>query len=71
GAARNPRYDCTDQGIQVGWQDIYESGLPCQYLDITGLPAGAYKLKVEVNRERAITEMNYDNNISSVTVDIP
>src|SRR5262249_40124775 len=37
-----PQFDCGNQGISVGWADIYSNGLPCQYLDVTDVPAGNY-----------------------------
>lgn len=30
-----PYSDCAYQGIESGWGDIYEAGLPCQWIDIT------------------------------------
>ncbi len=66
-----PKYDCVNQGIQKGWADIYDPTLPCQYLDVTDLPAGTYWLEVEVNPGKAITELNYDNNIAKVKVELP
>ncbi len=43
------KYDCNNQGIQAGWADVYPAGLPCQYIDITGVPSGEYVLRLEVN----------------------
>lgn len=31
----NPYGNCKYQGIEVGWGDRYQAGLPCQWLDIT------------------------------------
>lgn len=31
----NPYADCAYQGIESGWADRYQAGLPCQWLDIT------------------------------------
>jgi len=64
-------YDCDNQGITAGWEDIYPKNLDCQWLDITGLPAGAYTLRVTVNPSRVFAESNYGNNTASVTVQIP
>jgi hypothetical protein len=63
-----PQYTCADQGISVGWADIYGNGLPCQYLDVTDVPPGTYTLEVTVNPERIIPELDYSNNTSRVTV---
>jgi len=38
-------YDCGNQGIQLGWSDIYDRGLPCQWIDITDVPPGNYQLR--------------------------
>lgn len=29
--------DCNVQGIETGWGDLYQGGLPCQWIDITDL----------------------------------
>lgn len=70
-AGFTPRYDCDQQGIQLGWEDIYDPTLPCQYLDVTGLPSGTYWVEVEVNPGRAITELRYDNNLATAKVILP
>ena len=63
-------YNCQNQGIQRGWSDIYHSDLPCQYIDITGVPDGSYTLRVSVNQAMGIEESNYDNNTVEVPVTI-
>lgn len=30
-----PYSDCAFQGIEAGWGDLYQAGLPCQWIDIT------------------------------------
>jgi hypothetical protein len=64
-------YDCDNQGISAGWEDIYPKNLDCQWLDITGLAGGTYTLKVTVNPIRVFQEASYANNTASVTVQIP
>jgi hypothetical protein len=64
-------YDCDNQGITAGWEDIYPKNLDCQWLDITGVAGGTYTLKVTVNPIRVFQEANYANNTASVTVQIP
>jgi hypothetical protein len=66
-----PGYDCTMQGISVGWADIYDHTIPCQYLDVTDVPSGDYRLEVEVNPERTITEARYDNNVARIKIKLP
>jgi hypothetical protein len=63
-------FDCDNQGITRGWQDIYDKSLDCQFLDITGVKAGRYLLRVTVNPNRVLRESNYDNNSATVPVTI-
>jgi hypothetical protein len=65
------RYNCDYQGITAGWQDIYDKSLDCQWLDITGVPAGRYVLKVKANPDRMLPERSYANNATSVNVVVP
>ena len=68
------KYTCSNQGIQVGWADVYGSYLDCQWLDVTGIPSGTYQLKVTVNATPAVstklTESDYSNNSATVAVTI-
>jgi hypothetical protein len=64
-------YTCGFQGLQSGWADIYVSSLPCQYVDITGLPAGNYTLEMEIDPAHRIPEANEGNNIATLPVTIP
>ena len=67
----SPKYGCTFQGIQSGWADVYEAGLPCQYIDITGVPSGDYTLQIVVNPDNVLPESNTNNNVTLVPVNIP
>jgi hypothetical protein len=49
-------------GLSVGWGDIYPSTLPDQYIDITGLTAGRYRLRVTADALGQFTESNEANN---------
>jgi hypothetical protein len=64
-------YDCSNQGIQAGWSDLYGNTLDCQWLDITDVPAGDYQIRVTLNPNRAFEEMSFDNNTAVVPVHIP
>jgi hypothetical protein len=64
-------YTCDFQGIQAGWSDIYESSLPCQWVDITDLPAGDYQLKITLNGMHTLAESDYSNDVATVPVTIP
>lgn len=70
GAVGLPKYlDCElNQGISVGWADVYGFGLDGQWVDATGLPHGVYVLEAEVNAERLYVETDYANNRAWVPV---
>jgi hypothetical protein len=59
------------QGLQAGWEDHYWYGLPCQYIDVTDVPAGDYTLCIELNPFGIIEETNYSNNKINIPVTIP
>jgi hypothetical protein len=61
-------YSCTNQGISRGWADVYDSDLPCQWIDITGVPSGTYTLRIILNPLHRIVESDYTNNVFSVDV---
>ncbi len=70
-------FDCANQGISRGFTDFYEAGLPCQWVDITGLPPGPYTLTITLNQPRpdsalpTLNERDYSNNIYEAMVVIP
>ena len=70
-AAENPKYDCDFQGLQAGWEDVYDKSLDCQWIDITGLRPGAYVLKAYVNRNRRLRERNFRNNSFTLRIFVP
>jgi hypothetical protein len=58
------------QGISRGWTDIYRKYLPDQSINITGVPAGSYTLRVTADPLDRIDEANEGNNVTSVPVTI-
>lgn len=70
-SAPQGHYDCSDQGITAGWADVYDSALDCQFLDVTGVPAGNYLLRLTVNPDGLFPESNMNNNTAVVPVSIP
>jgi hypothetical protein len=64
-------YDCDNQGLTAGWEDIYPKSLDCQWLDVTDLPGGTYTLRITVNPSHVFVESNYGNNSASVSVQLP
>jgi hypothetical protein len=73
------KYCCTaacqnQQGVQVGWGDLYPSTLPCQWIDVTdGVPPGEYDLCVLVNTAQLLPESDYtnDGSCTSLTIAAP
>lgn len=65
------KFTCSNQGITVGWQDVYRSYLGCQWLDVTGVPSGEYLLTVSVDALNKIVEENEENNTAVVLVTVP
>jgi hypothetical protein len=63
-------YDCDRQGISRGCADNYGSSLECQWVDITDVPPGAYELRVTINADRDIPELDYENNLVTVPVQL-
>ncbi len=57
-------------GLSVGWADRYYYNLPDQYIDITGLKAGRYRLYYRVDVQNWFTEIKDTNNQSCVTLQI-
>ena len=60
--------DIDQQGISVGWIDIYDKGLPGQSVDVTDLPNGIYWLEGEFDPGHRFLESNIENNISKIKV---
>jgi hypothetical protein len=64
-------YDCEYQGLTAGWEDVYDKSLDCQWLDVTGIKPGLYKMRVTVNRNRKLRERSYWNNVIWVKFFVP
>ena len=61
----------TIQGISPGWADVYDLELDDQWIDVTGLPDGAYWLEAEVDPAQQILELppgGEDNNVSRIRI---
>jgi hypothetical protein len=70
-AAGCASHNCDDQGITAGWADVYGASLDCQWIDITGLPAGIYTLRLRINPGRVLSESDYSNNVYETEVSLP
>jgi hypothetical protein len=67
---RQPEILDLEEGISVGFGDVYTQIREGQDIDVTGLPAGRYYLVHRVNAKRALRESNYANNASSLLIDL-
>jgi hypothetical protein len=57
-------------GLSAGWGDIYRSNLPDQYIDITGLVSGRYRLIARADADNWFQELDDSNNVSWVNIQI-
>lgn len=69
------QYSCGNMGISAGCYDVYGAGTQCQWIDITDVPEGDYRLAVIVNAQHlpdalGRQEMNYVNNALQVCLNI-
>ena len=70
GSPRCGQYDCQNQGISAGCADIYSANLDCQWVDVTGVPDGDYRVRVTTNPDRSFHELSFDNNAAEVAIRI-
>jgi len=57
-------------GLSIGWMDIYPWNIPLQYIDITGLAAGRYRLQVTADNYHLFQESNEANNFTWVDIQL-
>lgn len=57
-------------GLSVGWGDIYRWSLPDQYIDITGLTSGRYRLIATADASDWFLESDNSNNVSWINIQI-
>jgi hypothetical protein len=65
------QYNCGNMGISAGCYDVYGVGTQCQWIDVTEVPDGDYRLAVIVNSTHVPDalgrqEVNYVNNALQV-----
>jgi hypothetical protein len=80
GAPRNPMYQSTGcgtldsntvaMGLSVGWGDEYAATLPDQYIDITNVALGRYRLQVSADSQNWFAEVNETNNVTWVDLQL-
>ena len=69
------QYTCGNMGISAGCYDTYESNTQCQWIDITDVPTGDYRIAVIINSKHLPDalgryETNYINNAVQICVHI-
>jgi len=69
------QYTCGNMGISVNCYDIYGAGTQCQWVDITDVPDGQYRLAIIVNSHHLPDamnhyEINHANNAVQVCIQI-
>ncbi len=57
-------------GLSVGWGDMYGYSLPGQYIDITGLTAGRYRLKATADLSDWFKEGSESDNSTWVDIQL-
>ena len=57
-------------GLSPGWGDTYHFVLPGQYIDVSGLPDGRYRLWAEVDERGWFREVTRDNNRTWVDIEL-
>jgi len=69
------KYTCLNQGISAHCTDVYSSQLECQWIDVTDVPEGIYKLRVRANFQEepdfyGVYESTYQNNSAEVCFEL-
>jgi hypothetical protein len=57
-------------GLSVGWGDVYQWNIAYQYIDVTGLSPGRYRLSDRVNTALGLQESNTGNDSSWVDIQL-
>jgi len=67
------QYGCSNMGISAGCGDIYDSGLDCQFIDLTDIDTGLYTFVNTTNWDQSPDalgrqELTYSNNWAQVCI---
>ena len=57
-----PTASAVTMGISAGWRDVYGRHLAFQWVDISDVQPGAYRLAAEVDQDDVVQEGNEGNN---------
>lgn len=66
----NADHLAVDMGLSVGWGDKYGARIPDQYIDITGLTPGTYRLTAIADADDWFAESKNGNNSTCVDLQI-
>ena len=61
-------YSCMNEGISVGWADVYSRYTQCQWIDVTNVPSGTYTLSVTVDSSGVLPDADPTNNAWTTSV---
>lgn len=64
------KYDCKNQGISSGWEDVSDNSQDCQWIDVTGVPPGNYLIRLTVNPDHYYPETDYSDNVAATPVTV-
>jgi hypothetical protein len=69
------QYTCGNMGISVGCYDAYGAGTQCQWLDVTDVPDGDYRMAIIINSRHLPDalgryETNFANNALQICVNL-
>lgn len=69
------QYTCGNMGISTNCFDVYGAGTQCQWIDITDVPTGDYRLAIIINAQHVPDalghhEINYNNNALQLCIHI-
>lgn len=69
------QYTCGNMGISVNCYDVYGAGTQCQWVDITDVPDGDYRMAVIINSHHLPDamnhyEINHVNNATQICINI-
>jgi Lysyl oxidase len=69
-AMGNPNALNVMMGLSIGWGDMYSAQTNLQWIDITGLPNGTYRLSATADPRHLVSEASYTNNSASARIKI-
>ena len=58
------------QGISRNCGDLYSRNTPCQWIDVTGVMAGDYVIRVTMSPNQEVAELDFENNQISCNISL-